>query len=389
MGQFAIGSVPARGPTPRSTMPGVSSKASGVVVVAGALTQPHWVPPAELRARLARTAALADLRAPAIDLAWQDEALPRELAHDRWMRQQLAPTLSLAPIAPGAMTAVRQLAVLSSVGADAQGWLLEPTHFHLARDHLVLLAGAAQGLAQPQAQALAEAIEPLLAGDGMALTLASPTHWLLRQSERPWQLDCASADAAAGRNVDGYLPGGVDARRYRRLLNEIQMTWHDHPVNEQRTVAGELPINSVWLSGPVEASAIAAFREEVAGGRYRLEESLLGPRLRDDRHAWLDALQALDAQLHQWLTASPSTVILLCGDHDVRRLERGAAGGARRSRGTIAGGIDALLRRLRPTGTVAGRDAGPRAPADGAPIADPLARLFTEGPDPKMKANPA
>ena len=135
--------------------------------------------------------------------------------------------------------------------------------------------------------------------------------------------------------------------------------------------------------------AIAAFREEAAGGRYHLEESLLGPRLRDDRHAWLDALQALDAQLHQWLTASPSPVILLCGDHDVRRLERGAAGGARRSRGTIAGGIDALLRRLRPTGTVAGRDAGPRAPAGGAPIADPLAGLFTEGPDPKMKANPA
>ncbi len=369
-------------------MPAVSSTASSVVVVAGALTQPHWVPPAELRARLVRTAALAGLQAPAIDLAWQDEALPRELAHDRWLRQHLAatsPDAAIPPIEPGAMAAVRQLAALPAINADVHGWLLEPAHFHLAKDHLVLLAGAAQGLAEPQARALATAIEPLLADDGMTLALANPTHWLLRESQAPWQLDCAAADAAAGRNVDGYLPAGADARRYRRLLNEIQMTWHDHPVNEQRTAEGELPINSVWLSGPVDGTAIAAFREAVAGGRCRLEESLLGPRLRDDRHAWLDALQALDAQLHDWLTASPPPAILLCGDHEVRRLERRAATGARQAGGRIAERIATLLGRLRPAGTRAGRHADAPGPRGGPPIADPLARLFIEELDTEAK----
>ena len=405
-------------------MAAVSSTASSVVVVAGALTQSHWVPPAELRARLPLIAALADLRAPAIDLAWQDEALPRELAHDRWLRQHLAarsnalndsdaPNASAAPnasdapnasnapnapdaasapdplVAPGAMAAVRQLSSLPAIDLDlVHGWLLEPTHFHLAKDHLVLLAGAAQGLAEPQARSLAAAIEPLLAGDGMSLTLASPTHWLLRETQAPWRLDCAAADAAAGRNVDGYLPGGADARRYRWLLNEIQMTWHDHPANEQRAADGELPINSVWLSGPVEGAAIAAFRTEVAAGRLHVDGSLLEARLRDDRHAWLEALQALDARLHAWLTASPPPTILLCGDHEARSLQRGTAAGARHARGGLVEPIKrigALLRRLRPAGNRPGRDGHSPAPRGGPPIADPLARLFIE----ELEANPA
>ena len=346
--------------------------------MAGALTQPHWVPPAEIRARLTRTSGLADLRAPAVELPQQEEVLPRELAHDCWLRAQLAETVP--GIAPGAMAAVRQLAALPSdpagVRLELRGWLLEPVHFHLAKDHVVLVAGAAQGLAQAQAQALAQSIAPVLAQDGLSLTVASPGHWLMGDAQQALQLQCAASEAAAGRNVDGYLPDGADARRYRRLLNEIQMTWHDHPVNEQRAADGDLPLNSVWLSGPATADAVAAFREGVAGGRFRLEDSLLGPRLRDDRFAWLDALQALDARLHQWLTAPQPPVVLLCGEREARRLERRATAW-RGWPGAVGSGFARLTRSLRPAQRTADgdrvRDAGP-------PIADSLARLFTETP---------
>jgi len=347
--------------------------------VAGALTQPHWVPPAEMRARLARTSGLADLHAATVELPQQDEVLPRELAHDCWLRAQLAATVP--DIAPGAMAAVRQLAALASepdgVRLDVRGWLLEPVHFHLAKDHVVLVSGAAQGLAQAQAQALAQAIAPVLEQDGLSLTVATPGHWLMGDARQALQLQCAASEAAAGRNVDGYLPGGADARRYRRLLNEIQMTWHDHPVNEQRAAAGDLPLNSVWLSGPATAEAVAAFRDGVAGGVYRLEDSLLGPRLRDDRFAWLEALQALDARLHEWLTAPQPPAILLCGEREARRLERGATGW-RGWPAAVGSGIARLTRRLRPAERTAG--GGNRAPDGGPPIADPLVRLFTEAP---------
>src|SRR5690606_34768199 len=107
MGQFAIGSQPACRVAGGTTMAAVSSTASRVIVVAGALTQPLWVPPAEIRARLTRTAALPGLRADPVASPRPESTLPRELAHDRWLREQLAPK---APaIAPGAMSAVRQL----------------------------------------------------------------------------------------------------------------------------------------------------------------------------------------------------------------------------------------------------------------------------------------
>lgn len=349
--------------------------------------QPHWVPPAEIRARLAKLAALGSLQTTAAAMPQSDRALPRELAHDRWLRAQLAPgnaaTAGTAGIAPGAMAAIRQLAPLAGSGEHLSGWLLEPVHFHVAKDHLVLVAGAAGNLEPAQAQGLAETIRPLLAEDGATLTVASPAHWLLGQARPPLRLDCASSEAAAGRNVDGYLPSGADARRYRRLLNEIQMSWHEHPVNRERATRGEPEINSVWLSGPVEPAAVAAFREAVADGRYLIEESLLGPRLRDDRFAWLDALQGLDERLHDWLTAPHPPAILLCGDNEARWLQRERPAASRRWAGAVGSGLARMARFARiahargPRAAIGG-DGPSRRPDSGSSIADPLARLFTE-----------
>ena len=45
------------------------------------------------------------------------------------------------------------------------------------------------------------------------------------------------------------MPGGDDRAKLARLLNEIQMTLHAAPVNEQRRRQGLLPINSLWFWG--------------------------------------------------------------------------------------------------------------------------------------------
>ncbi|MFO8025628.1 MAG: hypothetical protein R6U90_10795, partial [Thiohalophilus sp.] len=36
---------------------------------------------------------------------------------------------------------------------------------------------------------------------------------------------------------------------WRRLMNEVQMLLHDHPVNQQRAAEGRLTVNSLWLWG--------------------------------------------------------------------------------------------------------------------------------------------
>ncbi|MEO6271072.1 MAG: hypothetical protein ABIP08_12300, partial [Lautropia sp.] len=201
-----------------------------------------------------------------------------------------------------------------------------------------------------------------------------------------WRLECASAEAASGRNVAGYLPDGPDQRRFRKLLNEIQMSWHEHPVNQEREAAGALPINSIWLSGPVTLPALDAWNQALAEGRLALDDSLLDARLRDDREQWLEALRLLDSRLHAWLTAAQPPEILLCGDGDARWLQRRAGGAAdwalslRSGLGGMAN-LASLWRTLRGLRLPAAR--GPGVPARaafrrGERKRDPLMQLFTE-----------
>jgi hypothetical protein len=49
--------------------------------------------------------------------------------------------------------------------------------------------------------------------------------------------------------LSDWWPQEDSLREWRRLLNEIQMVWHEHPVNLARAERGEVPINSLWLFG--------------------------------------------------------------------------------------------------------------------------------------------
>jgi hypothetical protein len=79
---------------------------------------------------------------------------------------------------------------------------------------------------------------------------ATPNRWYWEDAG-PLKLNTPSLDAARGRNIEAYNPSGADARQWRRLLNELQMTWFAHEVNAEREQRGDLPINGVWISGPV------------------------------------------------------------------------------------------------------------------------------------------
>lgn len=46
-----------------------------------------------------------------------------------------------------------------------------------------------------------------------------------------------------------YLPAGDNAAGYRNLVSEIEMSLHDHAVNQRRVSEGQQPINCLWLWG--------------------------------------------------------------------------------------------------------------------------------------------
>ena len=46
-----------------------------------------------------------------------------------------------------------------------------------------------------------------------------------------------------------HLPEGRDARLVRAVMNEMQMTLHEHPVNQRRSSASQQVVSGVWLWG--------------------------------------------------------------------------------------------------------------------------------------------
>lgn len=127
-------------------------------------------------------------------------------------------------------------------------WMLQPVHFHVARDHIVLTDPGQLNITQDQASALLASIQPLFAELEWQLYAPQPQRWYVAPPN-PLQLNATTLEAALGRSVDRTLPSGADARTWKRLMNEVQMVWHEHPVNMQREAQGELAINSLWLYG--------------------------------------------------------------------------------------------------------------------------------------------
>jgi len=123
-----------------------------------------------------------------------------------------------------------------------------PAHLHAGLDHLVLQPPEAIDTCAAEALALIDAANEFLAADQIKLQMIDPQCWLLT-TQRKFDVTLSSSAMAIGRNVDIYMPAGTDGRALRSLLNELQMLWHDHPVNLAREDAGIPKINTVWPDG--------------------------------------------------------------------------------------------------------------------------------------------
>jgi hypothetical protein len=59
-------------------------------------------------------------------------------------------------------------------------------------------------------------------------------------------------------NLTDWLPAGPRAVQYRKLQNEVQMLWHEHPANVEREARGLSAINSFWPWGRAAAGDTCA-----------------------------------------------------------------------------------------------------------------------------------
>ena len=141
--------------------------------------------------------------------------------------------------------------------------LLRPVHLHAGLDHLTLDPPEQLALSEPDSQSLHQAACEWLDSEPVRLRRLSTHLWELVEIDpertRFAELRAASSSRASGRNIDVWLPRGPSARNWRRLMNDVQMLWHTHPVNAARELDGLKPVNALWLEGGVPVSASRPF----------------------------------------------------------------------------------------------------------------------------------
>ncbi len=191
-------------------------------------------------------------------------------------------------------------------------WLAELVHLALGADQANLLDPGQMDLLPEETAALLDTARPLFEGTGFAVDALSPQRWRLRLPDglRP---QTASPQVVAGQRLNEWWRQDTETRPWRRLLNEIQMAWHEHPVNDARAARGLAPVNALWLYGGGTPWPIAP------AGPERVLTGLDAPQRTGDWSAWLDALAELDAQHLRPLAGKKgvpdtATELLLLGD---------------------------------------------------------------------------
>lgn len=140
---------------------------------------------------------------------------------------------------------------LEADGLDPQQayWLrADPVHLRADQGGLVLSEIGDWPLSPEEAAALVETLDRQFAADGIAFIAPCPQRWYVRLDTDP-QIVTVALEEVAGRSIDAHLPAGSGALAWHRILNEIQMLLHDHPVNREREARGLPQVNSVWLWG--------------------------------------------------------------------------------------------------------------------------------------------
>lgn len=98
-------------------------------------------------------------------------------------------------------------------------------------------------------EAFAPDLRALFATEGIALEIPNPSRWYLRLPADAELPRFATPAEALGENAFDHRVEGADARRWRRLDSEAQVSLHQSPRNPARQATGLPPINALWFWG--------------------------------------------------------------------------------------------------------------------------------------------
>lgn len=134
--------------------------------------------------------------------------------------------------------------------ARLNAWLrADPAHVRAEMGVVRLLACGDLGLTQAEADELIKPLKILFGDVGFPLSAAHPSRWYLMLPKESKLPEFQSPDTAIGADIFSQFPADDTAKRWRALLNEAQITLHNHPLNAERIRKGLLPVNSLYFWG--------------------------------------------------------------------------------------------------------------------------------------------
>ncbi|MGE4502119.1 MAG: hypothetical protein AB7D03_04535 [Thiomicrospira sp.] len=193
---------------------------------------------------------------------------------------------------------------LDAIHNDGFWLLVQPVQMMADRDTLLMVPGEDLAIEQVESRALFDAFNCHFAQDGVALIWGSALRWYLKVPQVV-DIQTTPLNLAAYRSLHGLFPQGHAANYWRKLMNETQMLFYTHPVNQLRRAQGKAEINSVWIwgEGALQTSELVArpqaqiwSEHTYLQGMAKLTQAGVAPAVADYQ-SWL-TLRAPSAQVH-------------------------------------------------------------------------------------------
>ncbi len=140
------------------------------------------------------------------------------------------------------------LARAAGIATGSAYWLCaDPARFIVGASD-IRLGGLVTDLDAADADSLLSMLNAHFAADGLRFLAPSPARWFVRADAAP-RIVTRPPEAALGAALFPYLAAGVDAGRWRRWQNELQMLLFEHAVNRRREANGRASVDSLWFWG--------------------------------------------------------------------------------------------------------------------------------------------
>ncbi|GAB2905898.1 hypothetical protein LSG25_01335 [Paralcaligenes sp. KSB-10] len=193
---------------------------------------------------------------------------------------------------------------------DQPVWLAELVHVSPSREGARLLAARDLSITTADSVALFDSAQELFAGSTFTAHPLDTEHWRI-EIHGEFAPVCASPSLVALSSVNDWWPQDREARPWRKLVNELQMQWFEHPVNQARETRGLAPINSLWLFGGARPDQLA---DPIPGKQPQVHDALLASFHAHDWGRWLQALERLEATLFKPLLRKQPELVLIGND---------------------------------------------------------------------------